>query len=137
MVLIGNDDKTSQSQNFALLPQYTGRRIFFLMEQRQQILLRQSAENFFGDDEENISGRNQQILTQESGTEETKSEGTNAPIILAEKYAQFVNQFINKPIEKQKEKLDEMRNSSLLRAIVRTAEDFTLEGEEKYALLFN
>ena len=76
-------------------------------------------------------------MTQESGTEETTPEGTIAPIILAEKYAQFVNQFINKPIEKQKEKLDEMRNSSLLRAIVRTAEDFTLEGEEKYVLLFN
>ena len=30
-----------------------------------------------------------------------------------------------------------MRNSSILRAIVRTAEDFTLEDEEKYALLFN
>ena len=60
-MLIGNDDKTSQSQNFALLSQYTGRRMFFLMEQRQQILLRQSAENFFGEDEENISERNQRI----------------------------------------------------------------------------
>ena len=104
VVLIGNDDKTSQSQNFALLSQYTGQRIFFLMEQRQQIPLRQSAENVFGEDEEHISGRNQRILTQESGTEEIKSEGTNAPILLAEKYAQFVNQFINKPIEEQKEK---------------------------------
>ena len=46
---------------------------FFLMEQRQQILLRQSAENIFGEDEENISERNQRMLTQESGTsEETK-----------------------------------------------------------------
>jgi len=78
------------------------------------------------------------MLTQESGTsEETKSEGTIAPIILAEKYAQPINQFINKPIEEQKDKLDEMRNSSIIRALVRTAEDFTLEDEEKYALLFN
>ena len=53
------------------------------MEQRQQILLRQSDE-YFGEDKENTSVRNQRILTQESGTEETKSEGTNAPIILAE-----------------------------------------------------
>ena len=111
MVLIGNDDKTSQSQNFALLSQYTGRRIFFKSNQR--------------------------ILTQESRPEETKLEGTNAPVILAEKYAQFLNQFINKPIKEQKEKLDKMRNSSILRAIVRSAEGFTLEDEEKYALLFN
>ena len=111
---------------------------FFLMEQRQQILLRQSAENFFGEDKESISERTQRMLTQESGTsEETKSEGTIAPIILAENYAQFINQFINKPIEEQKDKLDEMRNSLILRALVRTAEDFTLEDEEKYALHFN
>ena len=88
-------------------------------------------------DKENISGRNQRILTQESRPEETKSKGTNAPIILAEKYAQFVNQFINKPIEEQNDKLDKMRNSSILRAIVRTAEDFTLEDEEQYALRSN
>ena len=76
-------------------------------------------------------------MSQESRTTETKYEGTIASIILAEKYAQFVNQFINKPIEEQKEKLDEMRNSSIKRATVRTAEDFTLEDEEKYTLLFN
>ena len=143
MVLIGNDDKTSQSQKFCTsLTIYRTKDILSDMEQRQQTLLRQSAENFFGEDEENISERNtrllRQQLIQESGTsEETKSEGTNAPIILVEKYAQFTNQFIDKPIVEQKDKLDEMRNSSILRALVRTAEDFTLEEEEKYALLFN
>ena len=76
------------------------------------------------------------MLTQESGTsEETKSEGAIAPIILVANYAPFINQFINEPIEEQKDKLDKMKNSSILRALVRTAEDFTLEDEEKYALV--
>ena len=49
----------------------------------------------------------------------------------------FVNQMLNLELEEQKAKFIEMRYSTVIRALVRIAQDFTIEEDEKYSLLFN
>ena len=104
------------------------------MERRQQELLRQSANNFFGGADENEITVQNDIRV---GVEEAKSDETEASNINVDKYTRFVNQMLNLELEEQKAKLIEMRDSAAMRALVRIAEDFTIEEDEKYSLLFN
>ena len=69
------------------------------------------------------------------GAEEAKSDETEASNINADKYTRFVNQMLNLELEEQKAKLIEMRDSAVMRALVRIAQDFTIEEDENYSLL--
>ena len=97
--------------------------------------MRQSADNFFGGEDKNETTEQTEQSMQNDicfGMEVAKSDGTETSSINSDKYTRFVNQMLNLELEEQKAKLIEMRDSATMRALVRIAEDFTIEEDEQY-----